>query len=120
MYGEREDLIMAMTLLETSNLMVSEDYKERFLAEYYQLCIRTFKLSDVLNKYYHNALEFELSCPIWLLEEQYRTMRQYIEVMQHRAELEKIDLGNIIDELEKEAWVFPMNEPEEIKFKDEE
>ena len=40
-----------MTLKDTIKLMESEDYKERFKAEYYQTKIRYNKLHEMIIKY---------------------------------------------------------------------
>ena len=40
-----------MELKDTTTLMVSSDYKERFKAEYYQLKIRLEKLKCMLQKW---------------------------------------------------------------------
>lgn len=40
-----------MVLSETINGMVSEDYKERFIAEYYQLVIRYKGLKKMLDNW---------------------------------------------------------------------
>lgn len=52
-----------MELKDTIELMNSEDYKERFKAEYYQAKIRYDKLYKMLVKYDAGTLNFELSCP---------------------------------------------------------
>lgn len=50
-------------LEETVELMLSNDYKDRFKAEYWQLKIRTIKLNDMVNKFYSGDLDFKPSCP---------------------------------------------------------
>ena len=40
------------------------------------------------------ALDFKPSCPVDLLRGQAMTMGQYLEDLEIRAEIEKIDLGN--------------------------
>ncbi|MEF8676943.1 hypothetical protein NME32_00990 [Streptococcus pyogenes] len=47
-----------------------EIYKQRMIEEYKQLKKRAEKLSIVLNRYYLDELDFELSCPIELLQTQ--------------------------------------------------
>lgn len=79
-------------LIETVEPMTSEDYKERFRAEYWQTKIRCDKLHAVLIKHEANTLGFELSCPIYLLENQYRHMTEYLHDLEVRAEIEKITL----------------------------
>ena len=86
---------MIKDLQETVYAMTSDDYKQRFVAEYAQVAIRANKLSDVINKYFNDALDFKLECGIWLLVEQYMVMKHYIEILQKRAETENIDLTMI-------------------------
>ena len=86
---------MIKDLQETVYAMTSDDYKQRFIAEYAQVVIRANKLSDVINRYFNDTLDFKLECDIWLLVEQYMVMKHYIEILQKRAEIEKIDLTMI-------------------------
>ena len=59
-------------LKDTIDLMVSEDYKERFLAELYQLEIRISKLEKLIKDYRSNSLKFKPTTNIGTLEEQLR------------------------------------------------
>ena len=86
---------MIKDLQETVYAMTSDDYKQRFIAEYAQVAIRANKLSDVINRYFNDTLDFKLECDIWLLVEQYMVMKHYIEILQKRAEIENIDLTTI-------------------------
>ena len=79
-------------LKETASLMESKDYKARFRAEYYQLKIRRDKLHILLNQYYCNQLDFELSVPPQLLEKQLGVMDNYLDILEIRAWIEKIEL----------------------------
>ena len=79
-------------LHQTVKGMISDDYKERFIAEYKQLCIRLDKLSNVLNQYHNNTLSFTLACPIPLLEIQADDMASYKVTLEERAEIEGINL----------------------------
>ena len=81
-----------MELKDTIKLMNSDDYKERFKAEYYQTKIRYDKLHKMLVKYEARALDFELSCPPEILEEQACFMGNYLRTLEVRAEIEKIEL----------------------------
>ena len=56
-----------MELIDTIDLMTSDDYKDRFMAEYYQVKIRYQKLKSILDKYEEGTLDFEPSCSISLL-----------------------------------------------------
>ena len=86
---------MIKDLQETVYAMTSDDYKQRFVAEYAQVVIRANKLSDIINRYFNDTLDFKLECGIWLLVEQYMVMKHYIEILQKRAEIENIDLTTI-------------------------
>lgn len=81
-----------LELSDTIDLMLSEDYKERFQAEYWQAKIRYEKLCDILIKHEAKTLGFELSCPVEILEDQKYNLEQYIHGMRVRAEIEKITL----------------------------
>lgn len=81
-----------MKLKDTVELMNSDDYKERFKAEYYQTRIRYDKLRKILIKCLAGTLDFELSCPPEILEKQVCNMRNYLNTLEVRAEIEKIEL----------------------------
>jgi hypothetical protein len=86
------DCYVPRELNGTIPLMQSEDYKDRFKAEYYQTKIRCDKLHKMLVRYSAGTLDFEPSCPIELLEDQEEYMRCYLASLEIRAEIEKIDL----------------------------
>ena len=79
-------------LKDTIAGMTSEDYKERFKAEFQQTYIRWQKLSDIIEKYNAGTLDFTLTCPIELLENQQKYMQWTVELYIQRALLEKINL----------------------------
>ena len=81
-----------MELKDTIPMMCSDDYKERFRAEYYQLKIRTDKLCDMLGKWERNELDFEPANPKELLISQLASMFYLLGIMLTRANNEKIDL----------------------------
>ena len=90
-----------MTLEQTAKLMNSSDYKERFIAEYWQLKIRYEKL-----KHFNNLIEAafrtnghdpavvepEHDCPYGLLKEQQEVMERYLHILEIRALIEDIKL----------------------------
>ena len=82
-----------MKLQDTVQLMNSDDYKERFKAEYLQTKIRYEKLHNMVVKYQAGTLDFTPSCSIELLKEQKRYMGQYLYCLEVRAEIEKIPLN---------------------------
>lgn len=81
-----------MELLDTVKFMESDDYKERFKAEYLQTKIRYDKLLKMIVKYESNTLDFEPSCSIELLKKQASIMGQYLYCLEMRAEIEGIEL----------------------------
>ena len=91
-----------MTLNDTITMMNSEDYKERFKAEYYQTKIRYEKL-----KAFNTEIEasrrtsYEMGkkvpmpkhdCPEDILREQQSFMGQYLHILEVRAVIEGIEL----------------------------
>lgn len=81
-----------MELKDTVEMMNSEDYKERFKAEYYQAKIRYDKLDVMTVKYEAGTLNFEPKCSLELLKEQKKYMGNYIRTLRIRAEIEQIEL----------------------------
>ena len=79
-------------LHQTVKDMISDDYKERFKAEYKQLIIRLERLNDLLNKYNGNRLSFKPATPMSLLEKQYRIMVGYGRILEERSIYEGINL----------------------------
>ena len=69
-----------------------EHYKMRMAMEYRQLVERITKLEILLNKAKSNKLDFELSCPIELLENQLSVMNEYREILIERATIEGVRL----------------------------
>lgn len=81
-----------MELKDTISMMTSEDYKERFKAEYYQVKIRYDKLFDMLNKWDEAELDFESTCPKWMYQDQVAIMSDYLAILEERAKLENIEI----------------------------
>lgn len=103
-------MIMAITeLKQTSGLMNSTDYKDRFKAEYYQTKIRYEKLKS-FNNHIEAAMATRFTaprempedrkqiempkhdCPIDMLRDQQGVMEQYLHVLEVRAVIEGIEL----------------------------
>ena len=91
-------------LRETVELMTSADYKERFKAEYWQTKIRYEKLKKfntrieaanaVSCETKHTIVEMpEHDCPEWILREQEKIMSEYLHMLEMRALIEGIDIG---------------------------
>lgn len=81
-----------MDFKDTVELMQSEDYKERFTAEYWQTKIRYEKLHVMIVKYDAGTLEFTPTCPINLLKDQAKYMGMYLYQLEVRAQIEGIEL----------------------------
>lgn len=81
-----------MELKDTITLMTSEDYVERFKAEYIQTKIRYEKLHKMLIKLEAGTLDFKPKCPTSILLQQKRAMGEYLKILEVRAEIEGIDI----------------------------
>ncbi len=81
-----------MNLNDTVDMMNSEDYKERFKAEYLQTKIRCEKLKAMLVKMEAKTLDFTPECDLIVLKRQQTAMEQYLHVMEVRAEMEGIEI----------------------------
>lgn len=92
-----------MQLKDTVIMMNSEDYKERFKAEYYQTKIRYEKLKAFNNRidaarmtnYWGSHTSVDMpkhDCPDDLLREQQTAMGNYLHTLEVRAVIEGIDL----------------------------
>ena len=81
-----------LELKDTIDLMQSDDYKDRFKAEYYQLKIRIDKLAAMLGKWDRGELNFTPTCPRGLYDTQIKGMVDYFNVLSVRAEMEGIEL----------------------------
>ena len=81
-----------LELKDTIELMNSQDYKDRFKAEYWQAKIRYDKLDDMTVKYEANTLTFTPKCSLELLKEQKMYLGNYIRTLKIRAEIEGIEL----------------------------
>lgn len=85
-----------MELKDTIAGMKSEDYKQRFVAEYRQTKIRYEKLKAFCNKI--EAAELmgtappKHDCPLYLLQSQQRNMEMYLHDLEIRAVIEDVKL----------------------------
>ena len=84
-----------MDLKDTIQLMQSENFKDRFKAEYYQTKIRLDKLNQMITKYKACTLDFTPRTPIKILEEQACHMGNYLKQLEIRAEIEGVDLSEV-------------------------
>ena len=77
---------------DTAVLMNSEDYKERFVAEYWQTKLRYDRLHRMVVHYEADTLEFKPKCSLDLLKQQKAAMGQYLYCLEVRAAIERITL----------------------------
>lgn len=81
-----------MEIKDTIEMMQSEDYKERFKAEFYQVRTRREKLIDMLDKWNKGELGFEPKCTFEMLCTQRDIMSAYCSILRERAKIEGIQL----------------------------
>lgn len=79
-------------LKDTTNLMTSNDYKDRFLAEYWQLKIRHQKLQVAIARK-RQRLDRDTKTPIDALQAQSQVMERYLNLLRLRAREEGIIIG---------------------------
>lgn len=77
-------------LRSTAIGMCSNDYKERFKAEYIQLAIRYKSLVNLCIKWDNSQLDFIPTCPREMYDDQLVVMKQYLDILEKRAEIENI------------------------------
>ena len=82
-----------MKLDETVNLMCSNDFKDRFIAEYIQLVIRLSKLDAVLNKASDISFKVDDTTKALMLK-QHDAMGSYKMCLEKRADILGIDLNS--------------------------
>lgn len=83
-----------MNMKETADMMLNEDYKKRFVAEYWQTKNRYDALHRMTIRYEEGTLEFKPTCSLELLKEQKSHMGNYLRVLEIRAEIEGINLND--------------------------
>lgn len=79
-----------MLLIDTAPLMVSDDYKERFKAEYYQTKIRHDRLEEMVNNW--DDLDFVPTCEKSVYVNQIKAMELYLDILLFRAGKEDVKL----------------------------
>lgn len=79
-------------LHQTVKDMISDDYKERFKAEYKQLIIRKNRLNKIINKMEEDKLDYKAICSLGVLVAQSRYMDAYASILSYRAHIEDINL----------------------------
>lgn len=86
---------MNFELKDTVEMMNSDDYKQRFIAEYIQVKIRYDKLDKMTVKYEAGTLNYTPKCSLELLKEQKKHMGNYIRTLKIRAEIENVLLPEV-------------------------
>ena len=76
----------------TIQLMNSDDYKERFKAEYYQLVTIYKALKSMLTKWDEGILNFKPTCPRSTYNMQINTIANYIAVLEIRVVMKGVNL----------------------------
>ena len=84
--------VRPMELKDTVEMMTSNDYKERFIAEYCQVKIRYGKLKYMLERWDNGILDFIPACPRSTYDLQITAMKDYIAILEARAVMEGIEL----------------------------
>lgn len=84
-------------LEQTVDLMRSESYKDRFIAEYAQIEIHTKRLERLLKSLEDNTCPkcFTPDCDIEILKFQLKTMNAYRATLIFRAAIEEIELPEV-------------------------
>ena len=77
-------------MIDTAPLMVSDDYKERFKAEYYQTKIRHDRLEEMVNNW--DDLDFVPTCEKSVYVNQIKAMELYLDILLFRAGKEDVKL----------------------------
>lgn len=81
-----------MELKDTATLMTSEDFKDRFVAEYMQLVTRIDGLARMLDNMDAGTLMFEPKTPHKVLLAQLYHMEEYADTLRERSVYEGIEL----------------------------
>lgn len=84
-----------LELRDTISLMTGDFYEERFIAEYLQTEIRCNKLLDMIRTMENSNNTAMYVCDIEDLKKQLLIMKQYIDILELRAEKENIKLPKI-------------------------
>lgn len=90
---------MGWELKDTKDLMCSNNYKDRFVAEYMQTKIRYEKLKHFCNQIEaakaiaEPVFEPRHDCPYEILREQQGVMGNYLHILEVRAIIENINIG---------------------------
>ena len=86
-----------MELKDTVDLMLSGDYKERFIAEYEQLKYRVNRLDKICaqieaGEIRMSAASFKNDTPVWMLRNQLDAMKNYLHILEVRSFIEDVNI----------------------------
>lgn len=87
-----------ITMADTARLMLSDNYKTRFIAEYWQTKIRYDRLHRIAVETEAGTCRFRPKCSLEMLNRQLAYMGNYLKCLEVRAEIEEIDLRVIPEE----------------------
>ena len=78
---------------QTVELMLSDNYKDRFKGEYLQLFYRVEGLAKMLDDWRDGKLNFEPTCDYFVYVEQLKAMTEYLHILHDRAMEEEISVS---------------------------
>ena len=90
---KEDNKVKTYTMNDAVEMVLSEDYKERFIAEYVETKIRYERLHNIIIKWCAGKADFVTD--IELLEEQAKHMGNYLKTLEIRAVKEDIELPNV-------------------------
>lgn len=90
---KEDNKVTTYTMNDAVKMVLSEDYKERFIAEYVETKIRYERLHNIIIKWCAGKADFVTD--IELLEEQAKHMSNYLKTLEIRAVKEDIELPNV-------------------------
>lgn len=91
-FDEANAVVKNEELAETARMMISADYKDRFIAEYIQIKNRYEGLKGMIDKWDANNLPFVPTCPRETYNFQLRAMKDYMDILVVRAKIEGVAL----------------------------
>ena len=90
---KEDNKVETYTMNDAAKMALSEDYKERFIAEYIETKIRYERLYSIIIKWCAGKADFVTD--IDLLEEQAKHMGNYLKTLEIRAVKEDIELPDV-------------------------
>ena len=90
---KEDNKVTTYTMNDAVSMVLSDDYKERFIAEYVETKIRYERLHNIIIKWCAGKADFITD--IELFEEQAKYMGNYLKMLEIRAVKEDIELPNV-------------------------